>query len=300
MKLFGYLFGALAAASAAVYLLIYLYRWEWQRAVMSGVLLLIVEVFLVCMVLASRLFKLERQLSAADARAQDARRRLDQTRFDAGIAFQWLSGPTQDQKHTTHVFVPMLMAAGIILAGASWLAQKIGSSTGQMGAEQRLAGRLAGLTAPVVRPYGATPQLEDTPPVPTNRPGRRILTAFGALVAIALFLVLLTTLSRATKTKKHDPPDAAASVVVFEILTRHDNDRTRAVSARNLWERCSLSMSRYPQHTDLSQLDGAIYIGVLRPALSQHDLMRLRGCLSDAQANRAAANVLGWGQADHD
>lgn len=44
-------------------------------------------------------------------------------------------------------------------------------------------------------------------------------------------------------------------------------------------------------------LADGVCVGVIRPALSPHDVMRLRGCLTDATANRATAKILGDGQA---
>ena len=51
MKYLSYVFGGVSAAAAAGYLIVYLYRWEWQRAILSGVLLLVIEGFLIGLVL---------------------------------------------------------------------------------------------------------------------------------------------------------------------------------------------------------------------------------------------------------
>src|SRR5882757_8784278 len=74
MKYVSYLFGGLSTIAAAVYLVIYLYRWEWQRAVICGVLLLAVEGFLVCVILLGRMGRLERRLIEADTRVEAIRR----------------------------------------------------------------------------------------------------------------------------------------------------------------------------------------------------------------------------------
>jgi hypothetical protein len=42
-----------------------------------------------------------------------------------------------------------------------------------------------------------------------------------------------------------------------------------------------------------------IYAGVIHPALPPHDVMRLRGCIEDANTNRTSAVVLAEGQAEH-
>ncbi|MFI2457951.1 hypothetical protein [Streptomyces sp. NPDC019539] len=35
-----------------------------------------------------------------------------------------------------------------------------------------------------------------------------------------------------------------------------------------------------------------VYVGVIRPALTPHDVIRLRGCIEDANTNRVSAVVL--------
>ena len=36
MRRIAYVFGSLAAAGAGTYLVVYLYRWQWQRAILCG------------------------------------------------------------------------------------------------------------------------------------------------------------------------------------------------------------------------------------------------------------------------
>ncbi|MEO3750060.1 hypothetical protein [Streptomyces sp. B6B3] len=65
-KTLAYLFGGLVAAGAASYLVIYLYRWQWQRAILSGVLLLVVEVLLLGLAILDRISRLERRVRDDD------------------------------------------------------------------------------------------------------------------------------------------------------------------------------------------------------------------------------------------
>jgi hypothetical protein len=43
---------------------------------------------------------------------------------------------------------------------------------------------------------------------------------------------------------------------------------------------------------DLNRVRGSVYVGVIRPALLPHDVMRLRGCIEDADTNRVTSVVL--------
>src|SRR5882757_449324 len=225
MKYVSYLFGGLSTIAAAVYLVIYLYRWEWQRAVICGVLLLAVEVFLVCVILLGRMGRLERRLIEADTRVEEIRRRLEHSREQASATpFRWLGsdprGDGADGTTRTFVFVPILMVTGAALSGAAWVIQRIAAATARPGAERRLAGRLAPLAAPTGGVHGALPQLEDRPAVPPARPTRNILAAVVAVVAVVLLVYGVSVLADATETREEARPNAAATTVVFQVTVR--------------------------------------------------------------------------------
>ncbi|WP_419993274.1 hypothetical protein [Streptomyces boninensis] len=295
MKYVSYLLGGLSAVAATGYFVVYLYRWEWQRALISGVLLLVVEIFLACMVLLGRLARLERRLTERDERAEDVRRRLEASREDRGAdRFGWLRDvPRDGPGQRTFVFIPVLMAAGALLSFVAWAVQKLAAATARPGAQRRLAGRLTALTAP---PPGGGDDLEDRDPVPRTRAGFRT-AGVAVLVAAALIGldVLVDGLADATQTRDAKRPASAATTVVFRVEARSG---ASAPAARDLWESCRRATRAGVGHGALGRLDGDVWAGVLRPALTDHDTMRLRGCLRDATANRARAVVLGDGQTD--
>ncbi|WP_329137199.1 hypothetical protein OG552_26915 [Streptomyces sp. NBC_01476] len=303
MKYISYLFGGLCTVAAAVYLVIYLYRWEWQRAVICGVLLLAVEGFLVLVIMLGRMSRLERRIMDADTRVEEIKRRLEHSREDQSVnAFRWLgSDPRRDGLDgttRTFVFVPMLMVTGAALSGLAWVIQRVAAVTARPGAERRLAGRLAPLAAPSGGVHGPLPQLEDRPAVPRARPWRTLAAVAGSVAAVALIIFGVYALSDATETREEARPDAAASTVVFQIQVHGGNtDSARELAAEDLWQSCRRSTAAANPTASLSRLSTGVYAGVIRPALSSHDMLRLRGCISDAMANRATATVLGDGQA---
>lgn len=65
MRRIAYVFGSMAAAGAGTYLIVYLYRWQWQRAILCGILLLVVEVMLLGIVLLARLTRIEERVRKA-------------------------------------------------------------------------------------------------------------------------------------------------------------------------------------------------------------------------------------------
>ncbi|WP_416968021.1 hypothetical protein [Streptomyces sp. 4F14] len=300
-RLVGYTFGGLSAAYAGYYMVLYLTRWEWQRALMSGVLLLVVEVFLATVVLLTRFARIEERMEASDARVEEVRRRLEQSRQQHPGQFRWVRSVDMqelDGTQRTFVFVPVLMAAGAALSGVAMVIQKIAGATARPGAERRLAGRLAALTAPELGPRDPRTTIENRPATAPARTGRKLTAAAAALGGLILVPVLWSALADATQTRAEDTPDAAGTTVVFQVdYSGTGGEAARQLAAQDLWETCRRSTAAQNDKATLSRLDDGVYSAVLRPALPDHDLMRLRGCIEDASTNRAVATVLGEGQA---
>ncbi|MEU7029223.1 hypothetical protein AB0A60_21365 [Streptomyces sp. NPDC046275] len=297
MKYVGYLLGGVFAGYAAYYVVAYLYRWEWHRALMSGILLLVMEGFLVCLVLLNRMSRLQQRVEASEAQVEEVRRRLEQTRRPEPGRFRWMDGERPGGENRTYVFVPVLMMAGVVLSGAAFVIQKIAGATARPAMERRLAGRLAALAAPP-EALGGSVRLEDRPAVPPARRRRTWLTVAAALAGGVVAAVLFTVLADATQTRPERRPDSAASTVVFRIEMRGaPSPQDLRLAAGDLWETCRRSTAARNERAALSRLEDTVYAGVIRPALPAHDLMRLRGCIEDATTERAAARVLGEGQA---
>lgn len=142
----GLLGGATLAASGS-YTFVYLYRWEWNRALMSAAIFVAAEVAVMGALLSQRLKVVTRRLDAqeAGARAQ----RLERIRSSAPpprANFAWLSRPEQ-----MNVFVPVLMGAGVLLSGIAWAVERLARATAAPVAERALAAQLDGLALP---PHG--------------------------------------------------------------------------------------------------------------------------------------------------
>lgn len=282
-------------------MVIYLYRWQWQRAVICGVLLLVVEVLLLGIVLGGRLTRIEERLRDTDRRQREADARqadvLARLRGPAAereeTRFRWLEDPAD----RAYVFVPVLMVTGVLLSGLAWVVQRMASATARP-AERRLAGRLAVLAAP---DPGAPGDLEDRPPLGRRPPrGRIARVAAVAVVAAGLLVALVAGLADLTQTREERAdPDEATSVIVQ--VDMRDTDMTaarRSLAAQQVWERCRDSTSVPLRHATLGDLGDGLFAGVVRPSLTEHDRMRLRGCLEDATLERAHLTVLGIGDSD--
>ncbi|GHH85274.1 hypothetical protein [Streptomyces capitiformicae] len=295
MRRLAYLFGGAAAVGAAVYFVVYLYRWQWQRAILCGVLLLIVGVLLLGIVLLGRLARIEERIRESDRRQQDVLARLRQpTVRERDERFRWLEDPAS----RTYVFVPVLMVTGVLLAGVAWLVQRIATVAARPTAERRLAGRLSVLAAPDTAP---DTDLEDVRPLGGGSGGRhtaRLITV--GVVGAALLASLVVGLADLTQTRKEGANGSEATSVLVRVDMRGvpvTNER-QSMAASQAWERCRNSTSVPLRRTTLGDLGDGLFAGVVRPALTDHDRLRLRGCLEDADVDRAHLTVVGIGDAD--
>ncbi|MFF1678701.1 hypothetical protein ACFVYG_22010 [Streptomyces sp. NPDC058256] len=317
MRRVAYLFGGSAAAGAGVYVVVYLYRWQWQRAILCGVLLLVVEVMLLGIVLLGRLSRIEerieermrdtdrrqedaparphRQDSSGRSRQEDVLARLRQ-REPSNDRFRWLDDPSSH----SYVFVPVLMVTGVLLSGLAWLVQRIASVTARPSAERRLAGRLAILAAPDA---AGNTDLDDLPPIGARRDRRRTVRLVAAgVVGVVLLAALVGALAELTQTREEHGNDSEATSVLVRIDMRgKDMSAERGtLAAHQLWERCRDSTSVPLSRATLGSLGDGLYAGVVRPALTDHDRMRLTGCLEDASLDRTHLTVVGIGDTDAD
>ena len=139
-------------AAAGWYVFVYLYRWEWNRAVVAGVIFLAAEIALLGAVVIGRLTTLSRRVDGLH-QAPDERvlRRLRDHAPEPAKPFAWL------ERSQTNVFVPVLLGAGVVLSGLAWLVDRIARLTAVPTMERGLARRLTTLQPPPEGLLGAAP-----------------------------------------------------------------------------------------------------------------------------------------------
>lgn len=136
--------GMLTLMASGGYVFVYLYRWEWNRALVSGLIFVASEVALTSFLLSQRLRTTEAKLDAlAGDRSSRALRRLEETAPPARAGFAWLA-----RAERTNVFVPVLLGAGVMLSALAWLVERLARATARPTLERRLAGRLGELAPP--------------------------------------------------------------------------------------------------------------------------------------------------------
>lgn len=174
----GLLAGLVTLAASGWYVAVYLARWEWNRALMAGVIFVAAELGLLGLLLLDRVARLERRLDesppgparlrpmqptrraptapvARPAPAGPPTRRTGRAEPDPRVLarvreaapsrrpFAWL-----DPADRLSVFVPVLLGAGVLLTGVAWLVERIARLTGGSSLERGLASRLDVLALP--------------------------------------------------------------------------------------------------------------------------------------------------------
>jgi hypothetical protein len=127
--------------ATGVYMFIYLYRWEWHRALFVAVLFIATEVAMATALLLRRLgqrpggghVEVDQRVAA---RIHEAAPRRDH--------FAWLS----DDLSRTNVFITVLLGGGVAVSAGAWMLDRVASRTAHPGLERSLAARLSALSPP--------------------------------------------------------------------------------------------------------------------------------------------------------
>ena len=130
-------------AAAGWYVFVYLNRWEWNRAIVSGVIFIAAEVALLGALVLERLTRLTRRVDALARPDERVVSVLRSHRPEPLRPFAWLQGSS-----TTNVFVPVLLGAGVVLSGLAWIVDRIARVTAVPTMERGLASRLTRLQPP--------------------------------------------------------------------------------------------------------------------------------------------------------
>ena len=144
------LFGVVVMAATALYFFVYLWRWEWNRALIAGVLFVAAEVAMLTVAVLDRIRRLSAQVDRrfeTQAEMQADWRVLARIQDSAPAAhnhFAWLS-PASGR---TNVFVPVLMGMGVVMSALAWLVERLARATAAPSMERGLAARMGSLGWP--------------------------------------------------------------------------------------------------------------------------------------------------------
>lgn len=283
--------GGASAAACAAYTIIYLYRWEWHRALMAAVFLVVTEVALATVTVLRRLAAIDQRLDAVTATPPPAPANhvLDRVREAAPPprpVFAWLSS------QGTNVFLPILLGAGVLASAAAWAVETLARATARPVLERRLATRLGALALPaggLLRP-GPAAAAADAAAGPRRVP--RVL--WRAILSVAVvwgFALGIGGLADATQTRPHHARAGVGTLVELEL----HGELAAAIPERvvaSLWQTCTGTLRRNVSHPVITDLGGSRFRLVVPADLGVSTSRRIHGCLEDAGLDRVQAGVV--------
>ena len=289
-RLFGRLLGLVVLVASGAYLLIYLYRWEWNRALVAGIMFVSAEVAIASGVILSRLRAIEDHLARGQPPAPTTAAASPERRSP----FAWLK-PDPGQMG---VFIPVLLGAGVVLSTLAYLVERIARFTAAPVAEHDLADRLATLAPAadgLVPPVGAPPEPAHTPGEPAEQPGRdpfRLAALWVTIVVLAIATVIGIDFLRDETMSTPDPPDPdAVMVLTLDIDTREAFGSVDDLGEA-LYVACRVRLPDDTQLIESTETPGGLGRLVVAPALGTTSKRRFVGCLEDATIDRVNANVI--------
>jgi hypothetical protein len=141
IRKFAWLLGTLTLAFTGIYTIVYVYRWEWNRALFTGMMFVIVEVAAALALILRRFNQLEQHIKAEPPPEVVAR--LRDTAPERNH-FAWLERSMTE----TNVFITVLLGAGVLLSGITWLVDRVATRTARPTLERGLARRFTGAAFP--------------------------------------------------------------------------------------------------------------------------------------------------------
>ena len=140
MKMIAWLAGIGTLLAGGFYMVVSLNRWEWNRALFFGLIVLIAEVALATGLVLRRLSRLEYRTRVDPAVTGILR----ETRPPTPDRFAWLRDSTKE----LNVFITFLVGGGVILSAIAWLVDRLASKTSSPAGEERLGHQLSAISYP--------------------------------------------------------------------------------------------------------------------------------------------------------
>jgi hypothetical protein len=147
VRVFSWCAGVATLLATAGYLFVYVYRWEWHRALLVGVLFLGCLIALSTALVLRRLARLHDQLASRSSGADSDERVLRRLREApvAAQAFPWL---TPQDLSRTHIFIPVLLGGGVLVSALAWAVERVAGSSARQGVERELSHELREVAFP--------------------------------------------------------------------------------------------------------------------------------------------------------
>jgi hypothetical protein len=141
VKIIAWLAGVGTMLAGLVYMVVSLNRWEWNRALFFGLIVLIAEVALATGLVLRKLGEIKPKRPDVDPALLAV---LRDTRPPSPDRFAWLKAGNGH----SNVFITFLVGGGIVLSALAWLVDRIASNTSTVAGEERLAVELGPISYP--------------------------------------------------------------------------------------------------------------------------------------------------------
>jgi hypothetical protein len=291
----------ISAAACAGYTFVYLYRWEWHRAIVAALFLVVAEVAIAAAAVLRRLTALDQRLNAITAAGEPRRtatppgqapvsapvhalHRLRESAPPPRPVFAWLA------PDRTGVFLPILLGAGVVASALAWVIEGLARATARPVLEERLASRLGALALPAGGLLGRASTLAARPPARRlPRSGR-----FGlALLAAVTLGWGIDALADATQTRPEAERTGIRTVVELQL---HGEVASAAPerAVTSLWHSCAGMLRQTMPPPAVTALGGARFRLEVPVDFGEHTARKLHGCLEDAALDRVQAGVISF------
>jgi hypothetical protein len=140
VKTIAWLAGIGTLAAGLGYMVVSLNRWEWNRALFFGRIVVIAEVGLATGLVLRKLTDLQRSREVDPAVLAVLR----ESRPGSPDRFAWL----KQTSSRTNVFITFLVGGGVVLSAAAWMVDRIASKTSTPRGEESLATALYAIRYP--------------------------------------------------------------------------------------------------------------------------------------------------------
>jgi hypothetical protein len=277
-----------AVAASGIYLFVYLFRWEWHRALVAGVLFVAAEIALASAAILDRLRAIESRLQAGagvapaataapTAGGSETLERLREAQPEPHTNFDWLTRQSGEMS----VFVPLLLGAGVVLSGMAWIVERLARATAGPVLERGLSVRLAPLSMPAGVFAGA--------PAPVARHRSFVPHVVAGVLAIGLATAGLDALADATQNRPDAKVAGTASSVILHV--NPGSARGPLAATQALWGACTTQVGGEYHLLGVTDLGGDQVQMVVEPRVGKYAERRLRGCFGDAVTDRIQASV---------
>lgn len=278
--------------SSAAYLLVYLYRWEWNRALVSGIFVLAAELALIASGLGRRLRTVERTLEQHTRQLHEDRIRelLAAAPAPRPLSFDWLRRPPAGLS----VFIPVLLGAGAVLSALAFVVERIAIATADPALQRDMTRNLARLGIPdggFLRGPSLPPRIEFDSDA--RRPRRvRLLTWTAIVLAAGLLVSFLISGLANVAMARHEPDRSNESTLLSLEIRQRGEIRPVTETFDLLWGACR---SRVPATVNvaeiLSTVPGMVDVR-LDHGLGRTSARKLGGCLEDAMIDFVQVRIL--------